>query len=429
MFRDNTQTVMIVKSSGKEAQFAQLLFQLISKLPGFESSQPVMESEYKSTYATIDNIPKGKMIFFGNGKEAEAQGKFVNWQYDCYGMKYGWLGNRCVIAAEPDEVSLKEQSAFADYYNSRIEQFKPLIDLQRIFYSETETVNTDEIDDTIRWEDTDNISGKAAKTMTTVLLSPLILLAKGLEGVSNTYENTVAAFERKSLWKRQYELLVCEFILNGFERFMNNISDKVAKDQMILVYDVKNAEYAHLLHNLIQQYSGYDVVEFTEKMFTDNAKSLSSRNKIIFLGKSKSAKERSAGLNYIFDQYNMRFGWIGNHAFIDTDKLKPSLRESFIAMYAQKSKDYEDKASDYAKRGDSQIGRKAATVMNVLSAPRLLLFGLPGLVLEAGVRYGTGIGVDKIINSANTVADLSGYQYQLVLREFVFSGLYKFMEA
>lgn len=432
MFMENNQSIMIVKSEGKEAPYAQMLFQLISKLSNFESSQPITESEYKSSFATIDNTPNEKIIFFGNGKETKIYSKSVNWQYDCFGMKYGWLGKRCVIIADPDEVSLKKQSAFADYYNSRIEQFKSIMDLSRIFYSETETLMSIPEADEIRWC-TDELADKVAKK----IMWPAIKLMKGVKGLVDTCENARAIYERTELWKRQYELLVCEFIINGLVRFVNNMNDKLIKDKTIIVYDVKDAEYAHLLHNLIQQYSAYDVAEYTEKMFIDNAKSLSSRNKIIFLGKTKSAKERFLDVKYIFDEYGMRFGWRGNHAFINVEKLKSDLREGFITMYSQKSKEFEDKAKDYEKREDGRMGRNGAIIANVagvlstpgLLVPGLILFGLPGLVLGAGIAYGVGAGIDQKINSANTVADLYGYQYQLLLREFVFHGLSNFMEA
>lgn len=422
----NIQTVMIVKSDGREAQYAQLLFQLIGKLPNFELSQPLTEAEYKASSLTVDNIPNGKVIFFGNGKEATIQGKSVKWQYDCFGMRYGWLGNRCVITADPNGISLKEQNAFAEYYNSRISKFSQILKLQRIHYSEIETLDISEIDDAIEWKETDDTTDKVAKTVATAIMGVPIALAKAVKGANDTVENIRATVEKADIWKHQYELLVCEYLLNGFKCFMDNIIKKDPERKVIIVYDSKDLEYAHLLHNLIQQYRGYDVAEFTEKMFIDNAKNLSSKNKIIFLGKTKSSKERWVDINrYKFYKNGMRYGWSGNHAFIYARRLKLSEIGAFKEMYRQKSKEFEDEAKSYTESNNCNIGKKVAVGVNVFKVATM--FRLPGL-MKAGINYYMVKGVDKVINNVNTIADLSGYQYQLLLREFVFKDLEKFME-
>ena len=94
-------------------------------------------------------------------------------------------------------------------------------------------------------------------------------------------------------------------------------------------------------------------------------------------------------------------------------------------MYRQKGKEYEDKAKSYTENNNCDIGKKAAVGMNVVRIASM--FNLPGLV-RAGANYYMGEAVDMVINMANTIADLSGYQYQLLLREFVFKGFEKFME-
>lgn len=68
MFKE-TQTVMIVKSSGREASYAQRLFQVIGKLPTFESSQPITEDEYRASSLTIDGISNEKTIFLETEKK------------------------------------------------------------------------------------------------------------------------------------------------------------------------------------------------------------------------------------------------------------------------------------------------------------------------------------------------------------------------
>lgn len=429
MYRD-TQTVIIVKSDGREARYAQWLVQMIGTIPNIELSQPWTESEYKASFPTVE-----KVIFFGNGKEMDIQGKAVNWQYDCFGMKYGWLGNRCVITADPDAISLKEQSAFAKYYNSQISSLRSILELQEIHYSETETLDMGELNETrdelmnaVQWTKADGVFDKATKTAVAAVAGVTMALANALKGVADTVENIGAAFERGDIWKRQYELLICEFITHGFTPFMNNCMGKNAAGQCIIVYDSKDAEYAHLLQNLMQQY-GYHAAEYTEKMFIDNAKELAVKNKILFLGRTKASKERCID-RYMYDENGMRYGWIGNHAFIYAKKLKSSKeKEAFKEIYRKKSKEYENKAKSYVESNECKIGRKAAAGSNLLSILLLPGTGILAYAVQAGINYKIGEAVDKIINDASTSADLHKYQYQLLLREFVFDGLEKFMEG
>lgn len=408
----NIQTVMIVKSDGREAQYAQLLFQLISKLPNFESSQPVTEAEYKTSALSVDNIPNGKVIFFGNGKESMIQGRSVNWQYDCFGMKYGWLGNRCVITADPAGISLGEQNAFAEYYNSRIEDFRQILKLQHIHYSKTRFSNIDQISDGTKKQEINYV-----QLMKEITEETFPLFAKAVGSIIDMH----ATFERADIWKHQYELLVCEYIINGFARFMNSNSEKVGRRKVIIVYDPKDTEYAHLLNNLIQQYSGYDVAEYTEKMFVDNAKSLSSKNKIIFLGKTKSSKERWLDINrYIYYKNGMRYGWSGNHAFIYAKPLKRSEVEAFKEEYCQKGNEFKDKAKKYKENGDVGLGVAGGLVVGLYGLPS---FSLPTLIANVALY-----AVVAKVNEANQYAYLLEYQYQLLLREFVFNDFEKFME-
>ena len=101
--------------------------------------------------------------------------------------------------------------------------------------------------------------------MARVVLTPLYLAAKGAEGLAKA----AARFERNELLQHQYEFLVCYFMMNGLTQFMDHIKETDEKGKIVVVYDIKDAECSHLLHNLIRQYSGYDVAEYPEKLFID----------------------------------------------------------------------------------------------------------------------------------------------------------------
>ena len=237
-------------------------------------------------------------------------------------------------------------------------------------------------------------------------------------------------FESTEVWKRQYELLVCEFLFDGFAEFMNNSDDKKEEDQIFVVYDEKETEYAHLLSNLINQSSKFYVIELTEKMFLDNAKTLPGRSKIIFLGNTKSTKTRSTKVKYNHNILGMRYGWFNDHCFINTESLKAKERDSFIKYYCDGVKKYEGMLEKYEKRTGSKKGEFAAAaavgggaaVGVVLVAPLLapLLFGaIPG----AGA-----FAINKLFGYMKNISDLAECQYRLLLIEFVSNGLNEFME-
>jgi hypothetical protein len=428
MFESEQKNVMIIFDDGREAEYAHRLFQLISQLPGFELPQPIKESEYKSSFATIDNAP-GNVIFFGNGKEAETQGKAVDWRYRKFGMKYGWLGNRCVVTADPDMVALSEQSEFADYYNYRVEQFQSILNLCKINFSRADFLDDewDAILDEIKWNPEDNATDKIAKGIGALILSPLLLLTGMVKTIVDTGQDSIAYSQRGELWKRQYELLVCEFFLNGFDGFMNSVGEKldVTEDKIIIVYDDQDAADAHLLYNLIKQYKGYDIGEYTEKMFNENAKDISSKNKIVFLGNIESAKKRSLALKYKYDEFGMRYGWIGNHCFINTEALKSEEYNDFIKYYSSKASGYDNKAKAYKKSKGSRVGKDFAIGVNVLYTP--IIFSLPEIIGIKAAQLAVGKLVDKTIDNVRATTVFKTYQYQLLLREFVFNGLSDFM--
>lgn len=401
----NETKIAIVTGTGREEEYANKLFQIIGKFPDFESSFPITESEYNVSFTTI----KGKIIFFGNCKEVENQGKAVEWIYDRFGMRYGWRGNRCVITASANElIDAKKKQEFIDYYNSKIKEFNSLKNDPNLLLPKYSEIGNSEINgmiDDITWKESDDTGDKIAKTMTAIIGAPLLLIV-----------GSINAAESVDIWRRQYELLICEFIINGFSAFMRNASEKVFNKLAVIVYHDWYVEYAHLLTNLIQQHYGYDAVEYTEKMFIDNKKKLSGKNKIIFLGDTQTAKKFMNNDNRNrFNEIGVHYGWFGNQAFIGLDPVYPGDRdgrEKFMQLYRQKRGEYADKSHEYDKRhNNSEYAENKTTKKSEASTLQLqfrMLFQLPDI--------------------SDNVGDLTYHQYNLLLREFVITGLEEFME-
>ena len=99
-------------------------------------------------------------------------------------MKYSWMGDRCVITADANDISLEEQSEFAKFYNNKLEEFRSLADktnlkLPSVDFSDVEYLDDRELFDMIKWQKDDCNADKLAKSLTAVVVSPLILAAEG----------------------------------------------------------------------------------------------------------------------------------------------------------------------------------------------------------------------------------------------------------
>jgi hypothetical protein len=192
---------------------------------------------------------------------------------------------------------------------------------------------------------------------------------------------------------------------------MKNTGQEASKGQLIAVFDPKDAEYAHLLHNLAQWHSGYDVLEFTEQMFIANAKTLDASNKIVFLGDTKSSKARRLALVKKFDEYGMEYGWIVNHCFVDVKHLERSEKDNFVEYHKLKEKEY---TAMYASIPSADILPFAGAIMGV---------DLPSVIKD--IADIVDDGVDWLTGDAEKIKN---FQYKLVIMEFVFNGLKAFME-
>src|SRR5690606_34721040 len=241
------------------------------------------------------------------------------------------------------------------------------------------------------------------------------------------------------LWKHQYTLLICEFLLNGLTPFMENLKDKEYVGEVAIVYGKDQAHYSHLLGNLIHQYSGYQVVEMTEKAFSDNAHQIDTNQKIIFLGKTITAKERAAAVIHKYNNFGMNYGFMGNHPFIHVTTLKAENWEAFQDYYIEKSVEYEEQARKFVEREVSDCGRTAGAIygsiggatsgvsaastsvlLTTLGSARFV-FGLPGIIIGTGLGLGAGYMIDKVLTRKAILEDLDNYQHELLLREFVFN--------
>ena len=139
--------------------------------------------------------------------------------------------------------------------------------------------------------------------------------------------------------------------------------------KLIIVCDEKTREYANYLRQLIsvnddgsEQIVGtadgtVEVGVWSEKEYQDQQKAISSNEHILFVGSNKTSASETKNMVEKFNQYGMKYGWLGKRAMMQVDDPLLSKEEytkfiEFCAVYKQ----YFEKLAyqDQAKLSDSE---------------------------------------------------------------------------
>lgn len=95
------------------------------------------------------------------------------------------------------------------------------------------------------------------------------------------------------------------------------------KKELMIVCDEKLMEYANYLMALIGQNDDENTkivgtkdgcvsaAIFTPKNYKDTLPKITSNTYILFIGSFKEAKEQGKNVNFKFNKYGMKYGWLG----------------------------------------------------------------------------------------------------------------------
>ena len=107
-----------------------------------------------------------------------------------------------------------------------------------------------------------------------------------------------------------------------------------SKKKLVIVYEEKCKSYANHLMQLIgaNDDQGEEVVGvkdgtvkavmWDEKKYKDNEMTITSDEKVVFIGRSKSTKIINENAVKKYTGYGIEYGWLGNRAVITVDKNK-----------------------------------------------------------------------------------------------------------
>lgn len=374
IFQDETY-LTIVKGTGKESTFAESLCQILSTLPRVILNQPITEEQYKNIVVNDEagfrdkiTVKNGMFIFFGKGKEISAQAKAIKIRFAKYGMTYGWLGNRGFVSADPSAITKDNISEFNAFYENNYERIKPII--------------------------------------------------------NTALQNAKLGDKKADIWKRQYELVISLFVLDGFAAYAHSASKERKDKGITIIYNEKNSIYSHLLANMIFEYTDYQAAERTEKIFSSNGSSIASTNKLLFLGNTKAAKERNKSISFSFNKYGMKYGQIVNHAFIEIAKLtNKNERDDFVKYYIRESNKYIKFAMNKSGVRDSLLFELPA-IGNTDIRPTDISFTAHEISRLNSEYYKEA---PQIIEEHKFAKDIELLQYKNVYYRFVFDEIGTFM--
>lgn len=135
--------------------------------------------------------------------------------------------------------------------------------------------------------------------------------------------------------------------------------------KLIIVTDEKNKPYANYLMALISAKDDKDgevvgiedgsveAVVWSEKNFADNEPTLSSNAHVLFLGDTKLSKSQRGGLNVKYDDFGMKYGWLGKRAVMYVERVISNVVE-YNRFYEYASK-YQDNFTKAIERKTVQM--------------------------------------------------------------------------
>lgn len=193
------------------------------------------------------------------------------------------------------------------------------------------------------------------------------------------------------------------------------------KTELMIVCDEKLMEYANYLMALIGQNDDVEgktvgtkdgtvsAAIYTPKNYKDTLPKITSNTHILFIGSFKEAKEQGKNVNFSFNKYGMKYGWLGKRAvmYVEDDMLKKDEYDKFIQFSKSYQKEFE-----------------ATTVNFVNSLPNAAKWVgvfLPVVVYPAAI-YG-------LISKSKAHKKIKDQQYRCLTMALYLDGLQKFLEG
>lgn len=151
---------------------------------------------------------------------------------------------------------------------------------------------------------------------------------------------------------------------------------------------------------------------WTEKDYNNNAAQMSSNQYVLFVGNSKLIKEKSSHMNTEFNEYGMKYGWLGKQAVLCVEKVVPLKQYDEFIEFAL---EYQENIKALVTK-EKSAGKAALPV--ALAA---------GALAWAAPIVAAPIATWNIISMSKRNKKIEEQQYNCCTMKFYLDGLSKFL--
>jgi len=228
--------------------------------------------------------------------------------------------------------------------------------------------------------------------------------------------------------------------------------EKQAK-KLIIVTDEKNKPYANYLLALISAKDdkegevvgvadgSVEAVIWSEKNYADNEPTLSSNAHVLFLGDTKLSKAQRGGLSVKFDDFGLKFGWLGKRAVMYVDHVITSVVE-YNRFYEYATKYQEDFtkaierktvqmqiAGEIVDVDEKEYKRLHGKHVPAVAALAALVSPIAGTVGTVAAAVAAPVAAAKGVANLKERKEVMQQQQSMLTMIFYMEGLKEFLEG
>jgi hypothetical protein len=182
------------------------------------------------------------------------------------------------------------------------------------------------------------------------------------------------------------------------------------ENNVVIVAESKTEkEIGQTLKNLIGKMGKYKAVLWDTKNYRNNEPTFSSSQKIIFIGGNEFSTRNFSSVEWKYEKFNMRYGWVGAVAVIHV--LDKKLSKEELAIF---KKLRSEQRTEMEKLSKSNVAGTIAIAAGLAITGGLILLSI-------------GAIVKLIVDNASAKTKLQKEQYSYLATDFFVKNLDSFM--